>query len=134
MVRIGEVSRNSAATPTFPDIDAALLVLTGIGSAAYIGTKLVPSTSPFIVSVSSDTVARGGSVTIDGANFGATGRIELGGVELQSGAQSWRDTQVVLLVPQAKPDGTAWSLNQPLTLRVLGPSGASVNSATLRLT
>lgn len=58
------------AMAQIPDIDPALMVLMGLGQAAYLGNKLTGSDVPVITTVTPATLplATGGTVTIAGSN------------------------------------------------------------------
>jgi hypothetical protein len=109
-----------------PDIDPTLLVLMGLGSAAYIGTKLVPSTATQIASASVSIAKPGDTVIVKGVKFGTSGYIQVGGATIQSGV-AWGDGEVTFVVPQKMPDGSDWPTDKPLELRVFGSLGQSVN-------
>lgn len=60
-----------------PDIDAALMVLMGLGQGAYLGNKLVTTTTPFLTNIDPPAAASGATVTLTGSNIGsvATGTV-----------------------------------------------------------
>jgi hypothetical protein len=132
-VFLATLAREMPAPDSLPDIDPALLVLTGVGSATYLGGKLVSTATPFVSSISVGSAAVDVPVTVIGANFGTTGRVEVGGVELQTGVASWSDKQITFSVPPTKPDNSAWPTGTPLTVRVLTSSGPSANAVQLTL-
>ncbi len=66
----------SPADPThaiaqIPDIDQALMVLMGLGQAAYLGNKLTSSDVPVIAAIAPATLPRaaGGTVSVSGSNL-----------------------------------------------------------------
>jgi len=61
---------NAAATATaLPNIDQTLMILMGLGQAAYLGNKLVSSDVPILTSVSPAQAAPGDKITIAGNNL-----------------------------------------------------------------
>ena len=135
------ITSAGATDASLPDIDPTLMVLTGLGSATYLGRKLVPTTTPVIASISVDELTLQGNdhsrrVTINGANFGDTqagSQIAIGGTALQS-KPTWGATEITFVVPLQKPDLTDWPLDQPLpiTVTVSGTRSPSLVSITLR--
>jgi len=115
-----------------PDIDQTLLVLMGLGSAAYLGTKLVPSTAVQVGVLSTPTVKAGSSVTINGMRFGSTGFVQIGDAEVHGGL-TWSDTAVTVKIPLKKPDDSDWAFGTPLDVTVFGSNGKSVNSVPLTI-
>ncbi len=77
VVFVGRVIHSaSPADPThamaqIPDIDQALMVLMGLGQAAYLGNKLTGSDVPVIAGIAPAALARaaGGTITVSGSNL-----------------------------------------------------------------
>ena len=88
---------------SLPDIDPALMVLMGLGHGAYLGKKLIVTTTPTISKVTPTYVSIGADVALTGSSFGAT---QLGSVITLQGiapdqpvvVKSWSDTSIVLTV------------------------------------
>ncbi|HYW53941.1 MAG TPA: IPT/TIG domain-containing protein [Dongiaceae bacterium] len=123
-----------------PDVGNALVLLMGLGQAAYIGGKLTISPAPLVHRLSAPTVKADGvtAVSVTGVGFGAT----KGGTSalLMHGAEipttSWTDNQIVFTVPKPQPwDQQPWppgptrvdlrvasglSASEPVPLDVLG--------------
>lgn len=125
---------------SLPDIDPTLMVLTGLGSATYLGRKLVTTTTPTIASVSRSSLSlvEGDSrlVTIQGANFGATqggSQVLIDGTALQERPGSWSDSEITFAVPLTKPNGTAWKLDTPVPVTVTVGGVQSQGSILLTL-
>jgi hypothetical protein len=126
---------------SLPDIDPTLMVLTGLGSATYLGRKLVTTTTPTIASVSLSFLSLVDSeprlITIQGANFGATqggSQVLIDGTALQERPESWSDSEITFAVPITKPNGTAWKLDTPVpvTVNVGGVQSQGTILLTLR--
>ena len=61
--------------PALPDIDLALVVLTGLAQGAYLGGKLVPDNTPWLLKLEPNTmtandIKTGKTITVTGKNFG----------------------------------------------------------------
>jgi hypothetical protein len=92
--------------PQLPDIDASLLVLMGLGQAAYIGTKLTSTTVPRLTGLSVDIPAAPAPphihITVSGQAFGASqsgGQITFDGAPILAQIVNWGDTQIVFDFP-----------------------------------
>ena len=125
---------------SLPDIDPTLMVLTGLGSATYLGKKLVTTTTPVIESISRSSLSLGEGeprlVTIQGANFGATqggSQVLIDGTALQERPQSWSDTEITFAIPTRRPNGTAWKLATPVPVTVTVGGVQSAGSILLML-
>lgn len=133
------VLASGSADASLPDIDPALMVLTGLGSAAYLGKKLVPTATPAItsrdpISVLPSAAAADRSVKLVGRNFGtAPGLVMIDNVALQDPTQ-WSDTTITFTVPATKPDTTAWRRDVPLDVTVSTTAGTVSNPVKLTLT
>lgn len=118
-----------------PDIDASLMVLTGLSAGAYLGKKLVTTSTPTITSLAPATAKPGQPVTLTGTNFGSqqgNSLIWFDGVPLLAPVDAWQDTQVTFKVPPTYLDQTPWktpSQTVAVSLAVNGQSTA--NTATL---
>ena len=86
-----------------PDIDPALMVLMGLGHGAYLGKKLILTTTPAIYKVDPPAVQLGADITITGSSFGAT---QVGSIITLNGTppeqpvvvKSWSDTSICFTV------------------------------------
>jgi hypothetical protein len=110
-----------------PDIDQTLLVLMGLGSAAYIGTKLVPSTAVQLISLNVAALEPGEDLVVNGQRLGTSGLVQIGDAIVQSGLV-WTDTAVTVTIPPKKPDNTDWQFGTPVDVVVFGSNGKSVNA------
>lgn len=126
---------------SLPDIDPTLMVLTGLGSATYLGKKLIPATTPTVVSISVDELTLretdSREVTITGTNFGdaqAGSQIALGETALQTKPTAWSATEITFVVPVKRPNGEVWTYGKalPVTVSVAGTRSPSLVSLTLR--
>lgn len=87
------------------------------GNESSVEFSVLHNASPDSLTLDTDVAARGESVTVTGANFGATsGSVDIGGVAAT--IDDWSDTQVTLIVPGDAPHG-------PQELTVHGPYGSS---------
>lgn len=112
----------------WPDIDPTLLMLCGLGNAAYVGRKLVPATDPMITRLSPDLLTPGARVTLRGANLGTIGgMVLLDGHEIHIPAADWSQHAVSFTVPLARADGTRWRDDQKHTLILERADGLSAN-------
>jgi hypothetical protein len=108
---------------TFPDIDAALMVLMGLGQGAYLGNKLVTVDTPRISASAPAAGGWGTQVKLTGAAFGATPQlVTVGGAQVPVEPANWKDGEITVAIPRKRPsDGGDWRFN------VLPPS---IQSAT----
>jgi hypothetical protein len=126
---------------SLPDIDASLMALMGLGSAVYLGGKLVTTTTtPFLSTLSLRALSVGGAdtdrtLTINGVNLGASqagNQILLDGTALQTPTSTWTDTSVTVVVPKTRPDGSAWTTGHAVEVRIIS-GGRTSNALTLPL-
>jgi IPT/TIG domain len=99
---------------SLPDVGSALVLLMGIGQAAYIGGKLVVTPKPHIFRLTPAHGAAGTQVTASGAGFGATQQptsfVLMNDAPVPAAnVTSWSDTAIVFSVPNAPPAGGAWA-------------------------
>ena len=105
-----------------PDIDAALMVLMGLGQGAYLGTKLVSTDVPRITAVTSQRAAGATVVTVQGDTFGQAQNgsiVTIDGFPLTTAVTSWRDTQIVFNLPATHPNGQPLTPGQQLLIGVI---------------
>lgn len=99
--------------PSLPDVGPALVLLMGVGQAAYVGGKLVVTPKARVFRVGPVHGPVGTTVTVSGSGFGATqgdsSALLLDGVPVAAGnITSWSDSAIVFTVPNAQPGGAAW--------------------------
>ncbi len=134
------VEANTAAD-TLPDIPEGLLFLMGIGNAAYLAKKLAGGKVTHLATIDPPSVSRGGAdaartVTVSGSNLGASqgaSQIAIDGTVLQTVATSWSDSSITFVVPKTRPDGSAWTLDEPLEVRVVA-GAPSITAVHLTIT
>jgi hypothetical protein len=107
---VGAVSPQGKAG-TMPDIDAALMVLMGLGQGAYLGKKLVTTDTPGVTGLVPSSGKVGTEVTVRGTSFGATqggSLITLDGNPSAAEVTLWADSQIKFKFPDKQPDGSVW--------------------------
>jgi IPT/TIG domain len=118
------------ATIPFPDIDAVMMVLMGLGNAAYLGKKLVSTETPRLGGLAPVTGPKRVEIKLSGNAFGASqggSKITIDGVEVVETPQAWSDTLITFLLPEKHPNGTDWSPPQTIRIGVIigGRTGAN---------
>jgi IPT/TIG domain len=98
---------------SLPDVGMALVLLMGVGQAAYVGGKLVVTPKARIFRVGPLHGAAGTAVTVSGFGFGptqaATSMLLMDGAPVPAAnITSWSDSAIVFTVPNAPPGGGAW--------------------------
>lgn len=132
------VGCNPAATDAtkcaFPDIDAALMVLMGLGQGAYLGGKIVNVDTPRLSSISPTSGPGGTPVTIAGDDLGTTvGRILINGSDnWDPTAPTWSDTQITFTIPAASPAGP-WTSGAVLAISVITARQATTNTVSFTI-
>jgi hypothetical protein len=105
-----------------PDIDTALMVLMGLGQGAYLGKKLVTTTTPRITGLSPGTGAAGTRITMSGLSFGDSmngGQVTYDGRPIDSSLVSnWQDTSIQFAIPATNPDGNPWPAGQTQHIQI----------------
>ena len=94
---------------SLPDVGYALVLLMGVGQAAYVGAKLVVSPKATIYRIVPGHAAPGFGATISGSGFGDTqgaSVVLIGGAPATTTA--WSDSSIAFTVPRTQADGTAW--------------------------
>lgn len=113
----------AGASCPFPDIDAVLMVLMGLGQGAYLGNKLTTADSrPMLTTLSKPTARAGESVEITGDGFGDAQRgsqVTLDGTPLATTATTWTPTKIAFTVPAKHPNGTVWAASQTVSVAVI---------------
>jgi IPT/TIG domain len=125
--------------PELPDIDAPLMVLMGLGQGAYIGKKLVTTTTPRLGDVTPAQGPPGTQVTISGvalAGKDEATRIRLDDVSLPAPADrsDWDDDHVIFTVPPQHPKSQAWTPPQRVKVSVVAGGQTSANSLEFTVT
>ncbi len=107
------LSQKQLFIASLPDVGSALVLLMGIGQAAYVGGKLVVTPNARIIRVGPAHAAAGATATVTGSGFGASKAA--GSDLLMDGAPvpaanitSWSDGAIVFTVPDPQPGGAAW--------------------------
>lgn len=125
----GYTNCSGATGCPFPDIDAALMVLMGLGQGAYLGNKLTTSDSvPTLKSLSKPTAKPKDALDLSGDGFGDQQRgsqITLDGAPLTASATAWTPTKLTFTVPDKHPNGTDWAPPQTVQVGVIVDGDAS---------
>jgi hypothetical protein len=93
---------------TLPDIDAALMVLMGLGEGAFLGKKLFTTDTPILNRLSPVTGKPGDSTTITGQSFGESqggSLIIFNGAPTEARVEDWKDKEIKFKIP---PPTTEW--------------------------
>ncbi len=114
----------------FPDIDAVMMVLMGLGNAAYLGKKLVSTETPRLGGLSPVSGPGRVEIKLSGNAFGASqggSKITIDGVEVVETPRAWSDTLITFLLPDKHPNGSNWSPPQTIKIGVIigGRTGAN---------
>jgi hypothetical protein len=124
-------SKDPAKLMELPDIDQALMVLMGLGQGAYLGKKLVTTTTPRLNGLSPTTGAKGTKVIITGLSFGDKdgGQVTYDGKAIDSSlVSSWADTSIQFAVPDTNPDGNPWpEKGQQVSIGIISTGQESAN-------
>lgn len=131
--RIHATIAGGATTQGLPDIDGALMVLMGLSQGAYLGKKLVTTSTPRLTGLVPSSAAPGASVTLTGAGFGATGggnQVTLDGSAVT--VTTWQDDQIVFEVPNTQAIGN-WQTGQVATVSVVSSGQPSANVLPLTI-
>ncbi|MDQ4024875.1 MAG: hypothetical protein M3217_05210 [Actinomycetota bacterium] len=123
-----------------PDIDAALMVLMGLGQGAYLGNKIVTTNTPRLTSLAPSAAAPGDTVTLAGMSIGRTQtgtQVTMDGSVIE-GATSTADSDdatITFAVPATHPTKGAWpadGLTVQIGVVANGAESANVKSLTVR--
>jgi hypothetical protein len=120
--------------PELPDIDPSLVVLMGLGQGAYLGKKLVTTTTPRLIGVTPANAKPGTVVTVTGDAFGTTqGVVTIDGIPLNAAdIGPWTDDSFTFTVPATHPGGTPWAAGTaaaPAVASQLGMASGGQSSA-----
>jgi hypothetical protein len=120
-----------------PDIDASLMVLMGLGQGAYLGKKLVATTTPRLTGLSPGNGRPSVQITITGMAFGA----EQGGSLLTMDRNPfhpegivWAENQIQFTLPENPPAAHAWTHGQRVMFGVIVGGQESVNALPFTVT
>jgi hypothetical protein len=105
-----------------PDIDAALMVLMGLGQGAYLGKKLVSTDVARITAVTSQKTAGTTVITIQGDTFGQSQNgnlVVIDKLPVTAHVTTWSDTQITFDLPANHPNGTAWKPGQQVLIGLI---------------
>ena len=119
-----------------PDIDAALMVLMGLGQGAYLGKKLVSTDVPRITAVSSQSTNGASVITIQGDTFGQAqngGIVTIDSLPMSAPITTWGDTQIVFNLPATHPNGKAWTPGQTILIGLVVNGHESVTRLPVTL-
>ncbi|MFN2588236.1 MAG: hypothetical protein ABR613_08970 [Actinomycetota bacterium] len=120
-----------------PDIDASLMVLMGLGQGAYLGHKLVSTSTPRLVALTPGTAAPGDEVTLSGTAIGTTqggSRVTIDGSVIDATSSGDApDSDVRFTVPETHPTKGAWPATG-LLVQVGIIAGGTSSANTLPLT
>ena len=120
----------------FPDIDAALMVLMGLGQGTYLGNKLVTVNTPRISSATPASGGWGTAVSLSGQAFGASPdgqQVTLDDRAVPVAAADWKDTLITLRIPPRHPDGTEWRLHQTAQIGLIVNGRRGVGAASFQI-
>lgn len=107
----------SGKPPTgLPGIDPSLVVLMGLSQGAYMGRKLVPDTTPWLLSLDLKTataseIGVGKEVRIGGKNFGGTqggSLVTLNETPMPFQVVSWSGEEIKFILKAQLPPGTTY--------------------------
>ncbi|HYV11079.1 MAG TPA: IPT/TIG domain-containing protein [Pyrinomonadaceae bacterium] len=120
---------------SLPDIAPAMMVLIGLGNAAYLGKKLVTTDTPVLTAISVDRSLAFPTVTLTGVAFGAIqngSRITLDEKEIIDPPLEWSNERVKFKLPDKNPNGGDWIGGQ--TVRIgLFVKGRTTNQLPLTI-
>lgn len=120
-----------------PDIDAALMVLTGLSMGGYLGKKLVTTTETqvAITTMVPSTAAPDVNVTVYGTNLGKgttqDDKVLVDNCEVEKGTVRWEPDKLSFPVPPRHPCGHDWKANEEVTIRVLVGGQQAQGTGTL---
>jgi hypothetical protein len=97
-----------------PDIDAALMVLTGLSTGTYLGKKLVTTDTPRLLEVQPVNGPPNQEVTLTGQLLGdlGSGQITIDGKPASVEMLEWMDTSIRFKIPKTQLSGAAWTAPQ----------------------
>lgn len=114
-----------------PDIDPALMVLMGLGHGAYLGKKLVTTSTPRITGISPGQGSPGTAVALTGNAFGGSqdgSLLTFDGQPVYPPGLVWGDTQISFRMPATQHNGLPWSPGQRVLVGVTVNGQESANT------
>lgn len=120
-----------------PDIDPTLMVLMGLGQGAYLGKKLVTTSTPRLTGLSPVEGNPGTQITIMGMGFGgeqAGSLITMDRSPFQPQGLQWADTEIQFTLPQKPPSGQAWKPGQRVIFGAIVGGQESVTTLPFTVT
>jgi len=131
----GALSQSSSPT-IFPNIDATLMALMGIGQGAYLGMKIVAQgpNGPALTDITPQKDATGSNVQLKGINLGAQGVVLFGNSPVQP--TQWNATTIAFTVPSTDGAGKALLPGQDVYVAALSAIdvGTLQSSNTVKFT
>ena len=126
-----------AARYGLPDIAPALMVLIGLGNAAYLGKKLVTTDTPVLTALSLEKTGAKANVILTGVALGASqggSRIVVNDKELNVVPLVWTNESVKFTLPDKNPEGGGdWVSGQTVRVRLF-VKGQTTNVLTFTIT
>lgn len=120
-----------------PDIAPALMVLIGLGNAAYLGKKLVTTDTPALTALALEKTGITTNVTVTGVALGASqggSRIVVNDKELDLVPLEWSNERVKFKLPDKNPEGGGdWVNGQTVRVRLF-VRGQTTNQLTFTIT
>ncbi len=116
----------------FPDIDPALMVLVGLGNAAYLGKKLVTTDTPVLTGISVQRKPSGTEIIVTGVGLGVTqngSKIIVNNKEIDETPLAWANDQVKFKLPDKNPEGVDWVSGQQIRIGLF-VKGQTTNQLT----
>jgi hypothetical protein len=111
---------NHIAAGSLPDIDAALIVLMGMGHGTYLGGKLMSVDAPRLYALNPTAGKPGTSVTVTGTDLGTQGTLLIDGIAYWgTPTPTWADDKITFTVPLKQSDDRSdWVAGQPIEISV----------------
>ena len=120
-----------------PDIAPALMVLIGLGNAAYLGKKLVTTDTPALTALALEKTGTTANVTVTGVALGASqggSRIVVNDKELDVVPLEWTNERVKFKLPDKNPEGGGDWVNGQIVRVRLFVRGQTTNQLTFTIT
>lgn len=122
----------SSLITSLPAVSSAILVLTGVSQATYLGNKLIVPRGPTLLSLGGDHAKPKDIVHVFGLNFGTTGSLTLDGVVWPT--DSWKDGDVAFTVPINRPGTTTpYAKDDVIQVGIVAGGTPSVNKLPLTI-
>jgi hypothetical protein len=118
-----------------PDLPAVLMVLAGVSQAAYLGNKLVTTTTPRFFGAQPPERTVGEPIVVSGAALGATSNGSVLTVDdsvVPTSDVDWRDTQLSFPLGE-RSDGRPWDGTRPLAIRAVIGGQPALGDASVRV-